>query len=150
MSREFRIAAAGIILNQGKILLARYKGGAAGTYLVGPGGGVVEDEPMEAAVTREVLEETGVEVSANKMVFVEDLLSTRYRMVKIWFLCNVVGGELRNTAGAKEEGIVDVCWYSKEDLETEVVYPKAVKEMNWDDPSDTSWSKYFTLQQADF
>lgn len=150
MSREFRIAAAGIILNQGKILLARYKGGAAGTYLVGPGGGVVEDESMEAAVTREVLEETGVAVSVNKMVLVEDLLSKRYRMVKIWFLCDVVGGGLQDTAGAKEEGIVDVGWYSKKGLATEVVYPKTIKDMNWDDPSDPSWSRYFTLQKADF
>lgn len=90
MSREQRIAAGAIIIQEEKILLVRYNERHRRSYLVGPGGGVhSDDESITQALMREVKEETGLEVSPCKLLFVEDLLSSCYRMVKIWFLCNI-------------------------------------------------------------
>jgi len=107
--------------------------------LVGPGGAVHINEGLDRAVVREVWEETGLEVSPQKVLFVEDLLSSRYRMVKIWFLCNLVGGQLVNTQGALDEGITDVAWYRKDQLLSEVVYPPALSSYDWKAFPQDNW-----------
>ena len=93
--RAHRIAAGAIIIQGEKILLVRYNDRHGGSYLVGPGGGVhSDDESVTQALTREVKEETGLEVSPYKLLLIEDLLSSRHRMVKIWFLSSTIGGQL--------------------------------------------------------
>jgi 8-oxo-dGTP pyrophosphatase MutT (NUDIX family) len=67
------------------------------SFLVGPGGGVLSNEGINQAVVREVREETGLEVNPYKILFVEDLLSRRHRIVKIWLLCKLNDGQLTNT-----------------------------------------------------
>jgi 8-oxo-dGTP pyrophosphatase MutT (NUDIX family) len=100
---------------------------------------------------REVKEETGLEVSPYKLLFVEDLLSSRYRMVKIWFLCNIIGGQVEKTQGAIDEGIVEVRWYRRDELINEVVYPPVLMNGNWESLfGDNQESKYLELRNADF
>ncbi len=154
--RTYRISAAGIILHDNKILLVRYKMQDGSSFLVGPGGGVEIEEDMPQALVREVMEETGLDVKPGRMLFVEDLLSRKYRMIKIWFLCTVVGGRLSKTEEATVEGIVDVNWYSKDQLKNEVVYPPALMTPNlldsdWSLFSEKNWeTKYLELKQANF
>jgi 8-oxo-dGTP pyrophosphatase MutT (NUDIX family) len=152
MSREQRIAAGAIIMQEEKILLVRYNDRHGGSYLVGSGGGVhSDDENLTQALMREVKEETGIEVRPYKLLFVEDLLSSRYRMVKIWFLCNIVGGQLEKTQGAIDEGIVEVRWYGRDELTNEVVYPPVLVNENWESLfGDNQESKYLELKNADF
>ena len=152
MSREQRIAAGAIIIHEEKILLVRYKDRHRRSYLVGPGGGVQsDDESITQALRREVKEETGLEVSPYKLLFVEDLLSSRYRMVKIWFLCNTVGGQVKKTQGAIDEGIVEVRWYGRDELNSEVVYPPVLLNENWElFFNDKPEPKYLELRNADF
>ena len=151
MEREHRISAGAIIIQEDQILLVRYNNGNGKSFLVGPGGGVLSDEGINQAVVREVREETGLEVSPSKILFVEDLLSRRYRMVKIWFLCEPVGGLFEKTQGAKEEGIIAVGWFRKEQLLEEVVYPPVLLTTHWDSFFKDDWqSKYLELRTADF
>jgi len=96
MEREHRISAGAIVIQEDRILLVRYNSTDGKSYLVGPGGGVLGNEGIHQAVVREVREETGLEVNPQKVLFVEDLLSRRHRIVKIWFLCNLIGGQLTN------------------------------------------------------
>ena len=149
--KNYRISAAGIVLHDNKILLVRYNFPDGSSILVGPGGGVEIEEDMQQALIREVMEETGLEVKPGKMLFVEDLLSRKYRMVKIWFFCSVVGGQLSKTHEASVEGIVDVNWYSKDQLKNEVVYPSIIMEMDWNIFDGMCWeTKYLALTQANF
>ena len=100
---------------------------------------------------REVKEETGLEVSPQKLLVVEDLLSDHNRMVKIWFACNVIGGHLEKTQGAIYEGIVEAKWYTKDELSKETVYPSIIISENWKSFYDDSFkSKYLDLKIADF
>ena len=94
MEREHRISAGAIVIQEDQILLVRYNNTDGKSYLVGPGGAVLSNEGIYQAVVREVREETGLEASPQKVLFVEDLLSRRYRIAKIWLLCNLVGGQL--------------------------------------------------------
>ena len=75
MSKEHRIAAAAIVIQEEEILLVRYDDRHGSSFLVGPGGGVDSDgESITQALVREVKEESGIEVRPHKLLFVEDLL----------------------------------------------------------------------------
>lgn len=151
VEREHRICVGAIVIQQDQVLLVRYDGAGGRGYLVGPGGGVLGNESIYQAVVREAWEETGLEVSPQKVIFVEDLLSQRHRIVKIWFFCNLVGGQLDNTQGALEEGITDAAWYYKHELVDEVVYPPALLSYDWDAFARRNWqSKYLELRETDF
>ncbi len=116
MERVHRIAAGAIIIKDNRILLVRYGDISGKSYLVAPGGSVNSEEGLSQAVVREIKEETGIEIAPNKLLCVEDLYSRKYRMVKVWFLCQIVGGQLERTQGAIDEKISEVKWYSKEEL----------------------------------
>jgi 8-oxo-dGTP diphosphatase len=151
MEREHRISAGAIIIKDNKILLVSYADKQGKTNLVAPGGGVNNEEGLSQAVVREVKEETGVEIVANKILCVEDLYSRKYRMVKVWFLCQMDGGQLERTQGAIAETIIEAKWYAKEDLKNEVVYPRIIMESDWDLFFKDSWqTKYLELSYADF
>ena len=150
MEREHRISVGAIVIQEGRILLVRYKDSDKNSFLVGPGGGSLNDEGISQTVVREVLEETGLEVSPQKILFIEDLLSGRYRMVKIWFLCKIIGGQLEHTQGAIEEGITEAGWYRKDQLRNEIVYPSILVSQNWDTFFKDNWeSKYLGLSNVD-
>jgi ADP-ribose pyrophosphatase YjhB (NUDIX family) len=151
MEREFRISAGAIVIQEDKILLVRYINSLGKSYLVGPGGVVFINEQTKQAVVREVQEETGLEVSPDKILFVEDMLSKRHRITKIWSLCNLVGGQLANTQGAKEEGIIEVGWYRRDQLNNEVVYPTVLLSHKWGAFFKDNWQTiYIGLQNTDF
>jgi 8-oxo-dGTP diphosphatase len=151
MEREHRISAGAIVIQDNKILLVRYLNRSEQSYLVGPGGGVLANESTAQGLIREVREETGLKVSPGKILFVEDMLSKRHRIIKIWFLCDLVGGQLVETHGAKEEGIIEVGWYPRDQLENEVVYPAPLLKHNWDNFFKDNWpTLYLELREVDF
>jgi len=132
MDRVFRISAGAIVVDRGRLLLVRYRDASGGRgYLVAPGGGIESDEGLAQTAVRETKEETGIEVVPTRIICVEDLISRRKRIVKTWFLCRKVGGRLARTPGAAEEGIVEVGWYRRPDLDHEVVYPAIVLGTDW-------------------
>ncbi|TDD42652.1 NUDIX domain-containing protein, partial [Kribbella antibiotica] len=58
---SFRLAAYGVCFVDGRVLLARYVSpGGEGTWWTLPGGKVEHGEDPFAAVTRELMEETGL------------------------------------------------------------------------------------------
>lgn len=126
MPCEHRIAAGGLVVEGGKILLVRYRGGR-GTYLVAPGGAIEDGESLASAAEREVEEETGVKCEARAAVMIENIRAARYQMVKVWYLCEYVGGAASRTAGADEEGIVEVGWYTDDELLEETVFPEVIR-----------------------
>ena len=149
--KEFRISAAGVILHQDRVLLVRYKGQNDDTFLVGPGGGVQIEEDLHAGLKREVLEETGLHVSPGKMLVVEDMLASKYRVIKVWFLCTLAGGSLAKTEAAHIEGIIDVGWYAKDQLANETVYPEILQTFDWAEFSSNNFeTKYLNMQKANF
>jgi ADP-ribose pyrophosphatase YjhB (NUDIX family) len=132
MAREHRIAAGGIVLREGTLLLVRYRDSDGSTYLVGPGGALEDGENAVDAIVREVREETGVTVRPHKVVAIEDLESARRKMCKIWILCEHVSGEVQGTDGALKEGIVGAGWFTKREVAGETVYPPFLTSHEWE------------------
>lgn len=147
---NYRIAASAMVLHENKLLLVRYKNGDS-SFLVGPGGGVKGNEDLKQALVREVKEETGFIVQPDKMLFVEDLLTQRYRMIKFWFLCVIIDGQLEQTKDAKDEGIIEVNWFCKDDLQNEIVYPSIITTIDWSTLSNYNWqTQYLGLKKANY
>lgn len=142
-----RIAASGIVLCDQQVLLVRYRGND-GSYLVGPGGGVESDESLLQALQREVREETGVTVEPSTLLFIEDLLTPKYRMLKFWFLCSVVRGSASLTASARAEEIIDVGWFKREQLAYETVFPAELKNADWNQFNNHWETRYLGPQSA--
>jgi 8-oxo-dGTP diphosphatase len=134
-----RIAAGGIVLKEDAILLVRYGTAGGGSYLVGPGGALDSGENAVQAIIREAMEETGVLVRPHRVLWIEDLQCSRFKMCKIWMLCEVVSGDVRPTDGARAEGITEAGWFKKGQLEAEVVYPPPVMQYDWDAFRSENW-----------
>jgi 8-oxo-dGTP diphosphatase len=151
MEREHRISAGAIVIQKEQILLVRCNDADGKSFLVGPGGGALSDEGINRAVVREVREETGLEVKPGRILFVEDLFDGRYRVTKIWFLCDIIGGQLTRTKGAIEEEITEAGWYRKEQLQNEVVYPSVLMKYEWSAFSGNNWeTQYLGLNMMNF
>jgi hypothetical protein len=77
---------------------------------------------------------------------VEDLVWQNKRVVKIWFLCNVIGGELTRTQGAIEEGLIEARWFRKDQLKNEIVFPAVIIRYNWGSFIEDNWKTQFCLR----
>jgi ADP-ribose pyrophosphatase YjhB (NUDIX family) len=116
MSKVHRIAAGGIIFKDNAVLLVRYRDGDGQTYLVGPGGALKDEENIVQAIVRETREETNVIVQPKRVVIIEDLISSRYKMSKVWMICEVLEGNVCMTDEAEKEGIIEAGWFTKPQL----------------------------------
>jgi ADP-ribose pyrophosphatase YjhB (NUDIX family) len=73
-----------------------------------PGGGLNYGEPPDAAVIREVWEETSLRVGIEDLIFVKTWIPDR---VGIYYLCNIVDGEFQPSDEVSEYG-----YFSLDDL----------------------------------
>lgn len=116
-----RIAAYAIIQNNSRLLLCRlseqvpqWQG-----YWTLPGGGIDFGEHPEAAVIREVKEETGLTVSTNGIAGVDSRFSSTeeedFHAIRLIYTANTISGELL----FEEQGTTDQCaWFSRSELES--------------------------------
>ncbi|AFK18215.1 NUDIX domain-containing protein [Haloferax mediterranei ATCC 33500] len=73
-----RIAARGLLVRDGELLVIRYRTDGEDWYAA-PGGGQKRGESLAETVRREVYEETGYEVAVGSLAFVRDFVpSTHY------------------------------------------------------------------------
>ena len=151
MERKLRMSAGAIIIRGDEILLVRTLNSGGKDFLVAPGGGVENNEGIDQACIREVREETGIEVRPGKILFIEDLVWQNKRVVKIWFLCNIAGGELTRTQGAIEEGLIEARWFRKDQLKNEIVFPTVLMRYDWGSFMEDNWkTQYLGMKNSDF
>ena len=85
MSKPHRVAAGGITFKGNTVLLVRYRdSNKSGTYLVGPGGALEDNENIVQAIIQETKEETGIAVKPKRVVAIEDLMCAHFKMIKVW------------------------------------------------------------------
>lgn len=95
---KWRPSVYGIVIKDGNILLSPQHGG--GRFDL-PGGGVDLGEDFEAAVIREVKEETGIDVVVDRLAgmrtsFFADThgQGEAYHSILVYYVCRAVGGEI--------------------------------------------------------
>lgn len=108
-----------VILEHGRVLLVQRGKEPLVGYWSLPGGAVETGERLEDALKREVLEETGLDVSVNEMAVVFERImpdgsgACEYHYVLIDFYCTILGGVARPGDDSN-----DVRWFPIADLAT--------------------------------
>jgi mutator protein MutT len=83
----------GVLIEDGKILLLNQDVENTRNWSL-PGGKVEPNETLEEALKREIKEETGLEISLNKLLYVCDHITTDKHILHITFLIERVAGVL--------------------------------------------------------
>jgi 8-oxo-dGTP diphosphatase len=106
------VGVGGVVFRGGKVLLVqRGKPPLEGRWVV-PGGAVELGESLEAAVAREVREETGILVRPREVVLVFDRIEREaddvvaYHYVIVDYLCDDLGGDLQPGSDARDAAFV--------------------------------------------
>ena len=115
MNTAIRYQAA--IIRDDQILLIKHREHATGrTYWILPGGRRERHETEEACVRREAQEETGLEVSVERLLLDEDEIpfETYYKRLKT-YLCRVINGDPKpghdpEVESAERHSIAEVRW----------------------------------------
>jgi len=91
---ELKVRIACVLLEEGRILLAKHKREGR-EYWTLPGGGLERGETMAACLRREMWEESGLEIEVGDILFLFDVIEPRRQVVNIVFRARRVGGELK-------------------------------------------------------
>lgn len=98
-----------------------------------PGGGVLVGETLETALTREVLEETGLKVLPEKLLWIHEFLETPYHAIEFYFECSIVGGMLKLGSDPElpedEQALLEVKFVSSDELVSLPVFPDFLKNI---------------------
>ena len=74
-----RLGASAVIMRDDQLLLVKFDDENVGIHYNLPGGGVEDNELLEDAVKREVLEEACMQVDVHRVLFVFEYVPTEYR-----------------------------------------------------------------------
>jgi 8-oxo-dGTP diphosphatase len=102
-----------VIVEAGAVLLVKRKHEPLAGQWSLPGGAVEVGETLEASVTREMLEETGLDIEVGPVIEVFDRITrdqegrVRYHFVLVDYLCWPVGGRLEAGSDVAEAIFVD-------------------------------------------
>ena len=91
----------GVVIRDGKVLLARHTYGAGTGLLIIPGGYIQQGEPPEKAVVRELFEETGITAEPKGIIGIRFNMHDWY----IAFLAEYISGEARSDGDENSEVI---------------------------------------------
>ena len=92
-----KIRITGILIEDNKILLLDQNVNENRSWSL-PGGTLEDGESLEECMIREMKEETGLDVSIGKMLYICDLIKDDLHVVHITFLVEKTGGKLGNIA----------------------------------------------------
>lgn len=148
-----RISAGALVEHNGHLLLVRHRKQDAYDFWVAPGGGVQGAESLIAAAEREVREETGLVVVAERVLYVEEFHNPETRHCKFWVQARFIGGELSVEAPeATAEYIVEAGWHTEDDIRTLQVFPEILQARYWQDRESgfSSGVQYLGLRAMDF
>lgn len=122
---KFRVAVYGVLIENGKVLFTNTKV-PSGVIVNFPGGGLELGESPIDALTREFMEETGITVSIEELLFCSRLFQQNpeypsEQLMHIYYRVHRIGGEMYQ--GGNNDDVLDVCWCSFDELPHKRILP---------------------------
>jgi 8-oxo-dGTP diphosphatase len=116
------------IIENGKILLMRYRYGDSDVYNLA-GGNVDKGETIASTVLRELQEELGVEIALGEMLLAGDVIMPEEKedVLHCVFRATITKGEPK--LNPKETSALEIVWKSVEELDQLNMYPNVGNEL---------------------
>ena len=92
---KVRVRACGICWDEDALLLVNHTSLSASNFWAPPGGGVEFGQSIEACLTREFLEETGLTISVGRFMFGCEFISDPLHSIELFFEIQALEGRLR-------------------------------------------------------
>lgn len=140
---DIRIAAYGVIIRDGAILLSHWNEHGRSAWTL-PGGGIeLPEHPIEA-VRREIREETGYDAEIERLLGIDTMVvpaakrhhgtAPLYAM-RVIYRAHIAGGELRNEVGGSSD---EARWVPLDEVDalTRVSLLEIALELNAQEPAD--------------
>lgn len=95
-SGKLRIRVSGLLVKDGKLLLARLRSPISNKDIwTPPGGGVEFGEPIKTALQREFEEETSLKIRIGALAHINELIEGPFHAIEFFFWVEEIGGELK-------------------------------------------------------
>ncbi len=96
--RSPRLAVRALILRDARLLLVNAYAGGISDLWCAPGGGVERHQSLDANLTREVFEETGLTVRVGALALISEFHDPAhdFHQVEMFYRCEISGGRLRD------------------------------------------------------
>jgi 8-oxo-dGTP diphosphatase len=130
---RYGISAAALIVEEEHLLLVHHRAEEY-DFWVPPGGGLQGHESILECARRETLEETGLVVEPDRILYVQELWEPDYHFCKFFILGKRLSGDLTlaNRESA-EDFLVRVRFFAQDELRDLTVYPEILREGFWED-----------------
>jgi 8-oxo-dGTP diphosphatase len=149
---RYGISAAALIVRDEQILLVNHRETGRYDFWVPPGGGLQGSESIFECARRETLEETGLGVELDRILYIQEFWEPGYHFCKFFILCKAFSGDL--TLANKEQNedfLVGARFFAQDDLRGLPVFPEILKEQFWDDvQAEYPVTRYLGLEQIRF
>jgi ADP-ribose pyrophosphatase YjhB (NUDIX family) len=134
-----------------RLLLVNHRERGRYDFWLPPGGRLEGSESIFDCARRETLEETGLIVEPDRIVYVQEFAEPGYHFVKFFILCSGFSGELTLENRDEDESfLVDAAFLSREELWEFDVHPAALRDEFWADlESGLQQTRYLGLERIE-
>ena len=118
---KLRLRVCALIVQEQKLLLLKHKGlGPLWHLWLPPGGGCEYGQSLTQNLQRELLEETGLQISPGQLAYVHEHLVPPLHAVELFYFAEITGGTLSIGADPEypedQQIITDLQWMNKQEI----------------------------------
>ena len=119
-----RVRVAGILIENNRILLIEHLKKNKKYWLV-PGGGVDWGESTAEALIREYKEETNLDITVEKFLFLSETIAPdkKKHVINLYFQIKIIKNSIYNMKLGDERNLTDLKFITKEEIENIKLYP---------------------------